>query len=243
MTKNDICRIFNSYLSAHKRSHGTGRTDTKADELLRAIKEAVQIFCAEVSPDEWSLNLLLHIGIVPSDEEEMNIMEKNLMLVLDTIKDEYREALILHFMHGKTFEKISEYKECPVSTIKYYVSRGIRNLRHNDRLLILSAGTGAALLSSEAAKKLSAKYKIEEVTQDREGITFENGTRFEIYEKDIDIMGLSKRPTHALKRSGISKVGQLKTLTRKSLMDMRAMGPKSVDQVIEKAEEFGITIH
>lgn len=61
-------------------------------------------------------------------------------------------------------------------------------------------------------------------------------------DESIDMLDLSVRADHALKRSGIETVRQLCKLTMLDLCKIRNMGEKTVKEVIEKLEKYGFRL-
>lgn len=54
----------------------------------------------------------------------------------------------------------------------------------------------------------------------------------------IDNIGLSRRATNALHRAGVFSVGEMFEQTEESLMNIRNIGKKSIDEILSKMEEY-----
>lgn len=57
----------------------------------------------------------------------------------------------------------------------------------------------------------------------------------------IDVLGLSTRSYNSLKRSGIDTLGKLSEMTLDDFVKTRNIGRKSLEEIITKAREYGIT--
>ena len=55
----------------------------------------------------------------------------------------------------------------------------------------------------------------------------------------IEGLGLSRKPYHALKRNKIHTVDQLLKLSTSELFNIRGLGIKGIEQIIDKLEERG----
>ena len=66
--------------------------------------------------------------------------------------------------------------------------------------------------------------------------------RTKLFEKPIEEMELSVRSYNCLKRAGIDTIGDLAKKTRAEMMKVRNMGAKSMEEVINKLESYGIVL-
>ncbi|MFQ6752029.1 MAG: DNA-directed RNA polymerase subunit alpha [Clostridia bacterium] len=66
--------------------------------------------------------------------------------------------------------------------------------------------------------------------------------RTKLFEKPIEEMELSVRSYNCLKRAGIDTVGDLAKKTKGEMMKVRNMGAKSMEEVINKLESYGIVL-
>src|SRR5439155_24697018 len=62
-----------------------------------------------------------------------------------------------------------------------------------------------------------------------------------VAEMPIEDLGLTVRTYNCLKRSGITKVGQILQMDRKELLGVRNFGQKSYDELQEALAERGLT--
>ena len=61
-----------------------------------------------------------------------------------------------------------------------------------------------------------------------------------VFEKSIDDLDLSVRSYNCLKRAGISTVEELVKMTEEEMMKVRNLGRKSLEEVQQKLDEFGL---
>ena len=66
--------------------------------------------------------------------------------------------------------------------------------------------------------------------------------RTKLFEKPIEEMELSVRSYNCLKRAGIETIGDLAKKTRADMLKVRNMGAKSLEEVIQKMESYGINL-
>ena len=66
--------------------------------------------------------------------------------------------------------------------------------------------------------------------------------RTKLFEKPIEEMELSVRSYNCLKRAGIETIGDLAKNTRADMLKVRNMGAKSLEEVIQKMESYGINL-
>lgn len=64
-----------------------------------------------------------------------------------------------------------------------------------------------------------------------------------IYDMSIDELELSVRSYNCLKRAGINTVEELCSKTSEEMMKVRNLGRKSLDEVLAKLKELGLTLH
>jgi len=74
-----------------------------------------------VSLDESLLETLSELACAPRDSEEGDDV---LLDALTKIPPDYAEVLRLHFLHGLAHQKISEFLDVPLSTVKWRCFRG-----------------------------------------------------------------------------------------------------------------------
>ena len=66
--------------------------------------------------------------------------------------------------------------------------------------------------------------------------------RTKLFEKPIEEMELSVRSYNCLKRAGIETIGDLAKKTKADMLKVRNMGAKSLEEVLNKMESYGINL-
>ena len=61
------------------------------------------------------------------------------------------------------------------------------------------------------------------------------------FDAKIDALNLSVRSYNALTRAGINTIRDLKSKSAEDMMAIRNLGKKSVEEIVYKAREFGVT--
>lgn len=70
----------------------------------------------------------------------------------------------------------------------------------------------------------------------------EVGTKEKVLEQSIEELDLSVRSYNCLKRAGINTVEDLANKTEDDMMKVRNLGRKSLDEVLKKLEELGLSL-
>lgn len=70
----------------------------------------------------------------------------------------------------------------------------------------------------------------------------EEDKQLKLLERPIEEMDLSVRSYNCLKRAGINTVSDLLKKTRSDMLKVRNLGAKSVEEVIQKLESYGLTL-
>lgn len=240
MNSKEIIKIFNDYLGAFGKRAIELQSEKEQEKIRKAMSDAIKILKSEGNVDPWPVNLLLKLGIVPDNGRETERLLKNLMKVLDTVQD--KDVLLDYYRDGLSYADIGKKNDYKDSTAEYRVKRGTKALRNAERLFTICAGEDAKNLSKNLEKEIAAKLRERKDTSAQ----FDEKTTEEVltplFEQSVDNLYLDTRPTLALKRSGIERIGQLQGLTRKDLLKFRTMGEKSADLIIDRAKELGIDI-
>ena len=117
--------------------------------------------------------------------------------------------------------------------------------------LALDVYTNGTLLPDEAvslaAKVLSEHLKLfidlSEVAQAAEVMIEKEGDEKEkVLEMSIDELELSVRSYNCLKRAGINTVEELTNRTSEDMMKVRNLGRKSLEEVLAKLDELGLSL-
>ena len=139
----------------------------------------------------------------------------------------------------------------PVKRVSFEVqsSRVGRSLDYDK--LVLDVQTRGTVTAKEVVA-LSAKLMNDyaamfiELVEGMDGMNIlvarKEDERTKLFEKPIEEMELSVRSYNCLKRAGIDTVGDLAKKTKGEMMKVRNMGAKSMEEVINKLESYGIVL-
>ena len=138
----------------------------------------------------------------------------------------------------------------PVRDASYTVETTlVKNSLDNDKL-VLSVKTDGSMTAKEvislAAKALIEHIQIFEVSDKFTGRDILSGPKSngmpDILGRSIDDMELSVRSFNCLKRAGIHTVEDLTKKTEEDMLKVRNLGRKSLDEVIQKLESYGLSL-
>lgn len=101
-------------------------------------------------------------------------------------------------------------------------------------------------LASAGATLRSLIQLVEEMSDEPEGLPLSEATAAASGSPDLDLaiedLDLSERPRNCLKRAQVNTIGELLTKTEDDLLAITNFGQKSLDEVIAKLDERGLTL-
>ena len=119
-----------------------------------------------------------------------------------------------------------------------------------DRLVLEIETDGAVTprdaLASSGATLRALVQLVEEMSDEPEGLTLGEAPAAASGSPDLDLpiedLDLSERPRNCLKRAQVNSVGELLTKTEDDLLAITNFGQKSLDEVIMKLDERGLSL-
>ena len=78
--------------------------------------------------EEWKIELPDN-GIKPDRAASVSILDENIQNAIDSLKNKYKESLILRDIEGMSYKKIAEIVGVPVGTVKSRVNRARKQLQ------------------------------------------------------------------------------------------------------------------
>ncbi len=117
--------------------------------------------------------------------------------------------------------------------------------------LILDIETDGAITPRDALASSGATLRalvqlVEEMSDEPEGLTLGEAPAAASGSPDLDLpiedLDLSERPRNCLKRAQVNSVGELLTKTEDDLLAITNFGQKSLDEVIMKLDERGLSL-
>lgn len=139
----------------------------------------------------------------------------------------------------------------PVKRVNFEVqsSRVGRSLDYDKLVLdVVTRGTVSAKEVVALSAKLLNDYAtmFVELVEGMDGVNIlvarKEDEKTKLFEKPIEEMELSVRSYNCLKRAGINTVGDLAKKSKNEMMKVRNMGAKSMEEVINKLESYGIIL-
>ena len=126
-------------------------------------------------------------------------------------------------------------------------------------VMMLAAGLGSTVeietdgaitpreaLASAGATLRSLVQLVEEMSDEPEGLTLGEAPAAASGSPDLDLpiedLDLSERPRNCLKRAQVNSIGELLTKTEDDLLAITNFGQKSLDEVIAKLDERGLSL-
>ena len=117
--------------------------------------------------------------------------------------------------------------------------------------LVLEIETDGAKTPREALSSAGATLRelidlVAEMTDEPEGLTLTEaatpGTASPDMDRLIEELDLSERPRNCLKRAQVNTIGELLTKSEDDLLAITNFGQKSLDEVIEKLDQWGLSL-
>lgn len=117
--------------------------------------------------------------------------------------------------------------------------------------LILDIETDGAISPREALASAGATLRslvqlVEEMSDEPEGLTLGEAPAAASGSPDLDLpiedLDLSERPRNCLKRAQVNSIGELLTKTEDDLLAITNFGQKSLDEVVAKLDERGLSL-
>ncbi len=196
-------------------------------------------------------------------EEGISIVNPELYIC--TIDDDADLDMTLYVGRGRGYVPASQNKDfsdevdyiaidslfTPVKRVNFEVqsSRVGRNLDYDKLVLdVQTRGTVSAKEVVALSAKLLNDYAtmFVELVEGMDGMNIlvarKEDERTKLFEKPIEEMELSVRSYNCLKRAGIDTIGDLAKKSRAEMMKVRNMGAKSMEEVINKLESYGIVL-
>ncbi len=117
--------------------------------------------------------------------------------------------------------------------------------------LVLEIETDGAITPRDALASAGATLRalvqlVEEMSEEPEGLTLGEAATTTTGSPDLELpiedLDLSERPRNCLKRAQVNTVGELLTKSEDDLLAITNFGQKSLDEVIAKLDERGLTL-
>jgi DNA-directed RNA polymerase subunit alpha len=241
-----------------------GATEDVTDVILN-LKDMVVVVHDE-EPVTLRLDVRGPADVTAADipeTAEVEILNKELTLA--TLNGKGRLAIDITVDKGRGYVSAEANKDSstigvipvdsifsPVRRVSFIVEPTRVEQSTNFDRLILDIQTDGSITPRESLASAGATLRalvqlVEEMSDEPQGLELgEVGTMstgspdLELPIEDLD---LSERPRNCLKRAQVNSVGELLTKTEDDLLAITNFGQKSLDEVIVKLDERGLTLH
>jgi DNA-directed RNA polymerase subunit alpha len=185
-------------------------------------------------------------------------------LVIATLNAQGRLAVDLTIERGKGYlsgsgRSTSTIGVIPIDAIFSPVRRvtfsveptRVEQSTNYDRLILEIETDGSKtpreVLASAGATLTELVTLVANMEEEPEGLTLTEAVATVAASPDLDLaieeLDLSERPRNCLKRAQVNTVGELLTKSEDDLLAITNFGQKSLDEVIEKLDERGLSLH
>jgi len=139
----------------------------------------------------------------------------------------------------------------PVRRVSILVEPTRVEMSTNFDRLILDIETDGSItpcdaLASAGSTVRSLMQLVEEMTEEPEGLTLGEAPSAASGSPDLELpiedLDLSERPRNCLKRAQVNSIGELLTRSYDDLLAITNFGQKSLDEVVEKLDERGLSL-
>ncbi len=197
-------------------------TDKTRKDLITSIEAAVNYLenkapYKNVYPDNLLYDLTLNY-----ETEDEDLVKNTLIKLVEELNDEERHLIDIKYRSGKDADKAGSLNDTSDDTVTSLETAIKKDL--SDKL-------NAALSkrsSQDNASNMNKCIKREDVARSFSG--------------DIDLLFLSPRASNALKRAGFMKIGDINGISMERLRNIKGLGDTSLNEVLSKAEEYGLKI-
>lgn len=184
----------------------------------------------------WPENLITEIGLekvfgsdtyTPLNDDQMHGLE----FAMDSLKDKEQTALLLRYKDHMTLNDTGEQFSLSRERIRQILAKGIRKLRHPDRLKYIRDGLQGTVRKMEEDKR-----------RIRESIE-KNGVMETLHLIGLEDCGFSIRAYNCLKRAGLTTLGEVADKVAGDpafIVRIRSLGMKSLIEVVDKLESYGV---
>lgn len=237
------------------------------EEDIPTIRNLLNLVYGEVKSDdikdelayEWPRNLIFAIdGYLPEEiitDETLETLEPRIDYVLRFLLTESEKIVIYkRFKHHESLFTVGEEMDLTRERVRQIECKALRKLRNPSRRCKIFIGVNFDDKINELRDKVEDKEKelAEKVALLRSKIDKINAVLQEVGFKikvdspedhaSVELLNLSKRSFNCLKRHGTNTIKELTLMTKKELSNVRNLGNKGVEEIIDKLEKLGYSL-
>ena len=234
------------------------------EEDIPTIRNLLNLVYGEIKSDdikdelacEWPRNLIFAIdGYLPEEiitNETLETLEPRIDYVLRFLLTESEKIVIYkRFKHHESLTTVAEEMDLTKERIRQIECKALRKLRNPSRRCKIFIGVNYDDRINELRDKVESKEKelAEKLALLRGKIDKINAVLQEVGFKikvdspedhaSIELLNLSKRSHNCLKRHGVNTIKELTLMTKEELSNVRNLGNKGVEEIIDKLEKLG----
>lgn len=166
--------------------------------------------------------------------------------VLNTLTDRERKVLKYRFSDLLTYEKTGKLFGVTRERIRQVEAKALRKLRHPQRKKYLILGVSGVIDNIkekynerviDIEERLIEICKLNEKKADE--IVHDANLRKKYHTEQIENCDFSVRTYNCLKRAGIKTIGELSKLNKNDLCNIRNLGSKGFNEILNKLQEYG----
>ena len=206
-----------------------------------------------VKNNDWPYNLLKAIGMEFDEPFDYRTDEVDLLaaLAISHLTEREKFVLIERFFYQKTLKEVAPEIGTQQERVRQIEAKALRKMRHPSVASILIGGTKAhieKLVNEKVARILSERQReLEEEYREKiaNAVIQDDESKRDMIERlkatTVCEMGLSVRSFNCLGRVFVHDVGELmeRYPTYESLMTIRNLGRKSLEEIVNKVQELG----
>lgn len=206
----------------------------------------------------WPYSLILVLNCDPDliiEDETLELLAPRVDYVLKYMLTEQEAAVIVRrFKDHLKLSDIGKELDVTKERVRQIEEKALRKLRHPNRLRKINAGINYDAKINELQEKVENKekelasklhllrIKIEKMNT----ILQEAGYKLKLDTPEdnasIELLNLSIRSYNCLKRAGINTIKELTLKTKEDLKEVRNLGSKGIEEIIEKLEKTGYAL-
>ena len=181
----------------------------------------------------WPENLITEMGFehILVDRKLTEDQMEGLRYAMEDLKEKERVALKLRYEEHRTLNAVGDVFSITGNRIRQIIAKALRKLRHPTRSNYITYGyTGYQTMVEQKKRELAGLSSQEERSKELK----------KIFVTDVSF---SVRTMNCLTRSGLHTLGETADVMRKDPMQLakvRNLGKKSLLEVVEKLEEYGV---
>lgn len=237
----------------------------KAAETVSSLSEIMPTTCWE--EDLWCdiLGVTAHTTNLASCPDDVQV---TIRVALESLTEREQTVITSLYRDRLELKEAGERIGVGKERARQILMHGMRKLRNPRRLHYICIGNGQYVSAQQVQAHLQADFELALKAYMLEDISFDmkrvferkfkiakeavlNGNYHPYIDKKgtvgamlitIEELDLSIRAYNCLKRAGISTVGDICNLTEEQLREVRNLGKKAYDEILEKLERLGVSI-